>query len=286
MTGPLLTRARNRLLPPLLACGALGACRAPDPSPVAAGGPSDSPWRLVWSDEFDHPGLPDPARWTYDVGGHGWGNRELQFYTEARLENAEVRDGHLHLTARREAFEGSDFTSTRLVSRGKGDFQYGRFEIRARVPEARGTWAAIWMMPSDWTFEDGNWPDVGEIDIMEHVGHDPGVIHASAHSRDYQWQTGTQRTGVTTVPTASASFHVYALEWSPEVLRAFVDDRLFFEYKNEGLGWTKWPYDKPFHLILNVAVGGAWGAAEGVDEAAFPQTLEVDYVRVFEAVGE
>ena len=246
--------------------------------------PSDAPsWQLVWSDEFDYEGLPDPSRWTYDVGGHGWGNKELQYYTEARLENARVGEGKLHITARREDWEGNPYTSARVISQGKGDFQYGRFEIRAKVPGARGTWAAIWMMPSDWHFGEGNWPDVGEIDIMEHVGHDPGVIHASAHSRDYQWQAGTQKTGVTTVGDATEAFHTYVLEWTPEVLRAYVDETLFFEYENEGLGWTKWPYDKPFYLILNIAVGGAWGSVKGIDEDAFPQVMEIDYVRVYQA---
>ena len=216
------------------------------------------------------------------MGGHGWGNDELQYYTEARPENAVVQDGHLIITARHEPYEGRTYTSARLVSQGKGDWQYGRFEIRARLPDARGTWPAIWMMPSDWQFEDGGWPDVGELDIMEHVGYDPGVVHASAHSRDYQWQTGTQQTGTITVPDASEVFHTYVLEWEAEAVRAFVDDSLYFSYENEGEGWTKWPYDKPFSLILNVAVGGAWGGAEGIDESAFPQAMEVDYVRVYE----
>lgn len=244
---------------------------------------SSSSWELVWHDEFEIPGRPDPEHWNFEVGGHGWGNRELQYYTANRLENAEVRDGLLHIIAREEAWEGSSYTSARLISQGNGDFQYGRFEIRARVPAGRGTWAAIWMMPSDWTFGEGNWPDVGEIDIMEHVGHNPGVIHASAHSRDYQWQAGTQKTGVVTIPDATEAFHTYVLEWSPDRLAAYVDEQRYFEYHNEGEGWTKWPYDKPFHLILNLAIGGAWGGAEGIDNDAFPQVMEIDYVRVYRA---
>lgn len=240
----------------------------------------------MWGDEFTGEGLPDSSKWSYAVGGHGWGNNELQFYTERRIANASVSDGRLQIRAIKEPWGGRDFTSVRLISRGKGDFQYGRFEIRARLPAARGTWPAIWMMPSGWEFSRGGWPDVGEIDVMEHVGHEPGVIHASAHSRDYQWQKGTQKTGTTDVPDATNAFHTYTLEWSADALRAFVDDRLFFEYENEGLGWTKWPYDKPFYLIMNVAVGGAWGGAEGVDETAFPQTMEVDYVRVYRAVDQ
>ena len=239
-------------------------------------------WKLVWSDEFDGVGVPDPAKWTYATGGHGWGNKEKQYYTEARVENAGQREGKLHVTARKEQWEGNSYTSARVISRGLGDFQYGRFEIRAKVPAARGTWAAIWMMPSDWEFSQGGWPDIGEIDIMEHVGHDPGVIHASAHSRDYQWQKGSQRTATVKIPTATEEFHTYVLEWSEDRLAAYVDDLLYFEYLNEGEGVGKWPYIKPFYLILNVAVGGEWGMVEGIDEAAFPQTMEVDFVRVYQ----
>lgn len=249
--------------------------------PVEEGEAVASDWRLVWSDEFDYSGLPDPEKWTYAVGGHGWGNQELQYYTENRLENARVEAGHLVITARREEWEGNRYTSARVISRGRGDFLHGRFEIRAKLPGARGTWPAIWMMPSDWEFGQGGWPDIGEIDIVEHVGTEPGVIHASAHSRDYQWQKGTQKTGTIRVETATTAFHTYSLEWTGDYLRAFVDDVLFFEYENEGLGWTKWPYNKPFYLIMNIAVGGAWGGMEGVAEAAFPQELVIDYVRVY-----
>lgn len=239
-------------------------------------------YELVWSDEFDYSGLPDSAKWRYDTEGNeaGWGNNEDQWYTAARLENAHVENGVLHVTARREDFEGKKFTSARLIS--NADWKYGRFEIRAKVPEAVGTWPAIWMMPGGWSFNDGGWPGVGEIDIMEHVGFDPGVIHASAHSQDYQWQAGTQKTGTIMVPDAMNEFHVYTLEWSPEALKAYVNDSLFFDYQNEGLGSSKWPYDKPFYLILNVAVGGEWGRVKGIDEDAFPQTMEIDYVRVYQ----
>jgi beta-glucanase (GH16 family) len=239
-------------------------------------------YSLVWSDEFDYSGLPDSTKWRYDTEGNeaGWGNNENQWYTEARLENARVENGILHITAHREDYEGKKFTSVRLIS--NADWKYGKIEVRAKVPEAVGTWPAIWMMPGGWSFNDGGWPGVGEIDIMEHVGHDPGVIHASAHSQDYQWQAGTQKTGTIPVPDAMNEFHVYMLEWTPEALKAYVNDSLFFEYQNEGLGSSKWPYDKPFYLILNVAVGGEWGSVKGIEEEAFPQTMEVDYVRVYQ----
>jgi beta-glucanase (GH16 family) len=260
----------------------LGACGAPRPTEQTSESTTDDSWRLVWADEFDTKGLPDASKWAYDVGGHGWGNNELQFYTEARERNVRVEDGVLVIEAHREAWEGRDYTSTRLVTRGQSDWLYGRFEIRARVPEGRGTWPAIWMLPTDWNLGSGSWPDVGEIDIMEHVGHTPGVVHASAHSKRYQWQAGTQKTGTIRLPTATEQFHTYALEWTPEEIRVFVDGTLFFSYANEGTGWETWPYQRPYYLILNVAVGGAWGGEKGIDEAAFPQRMLVDYVRVYE----
>ena len=269
-----------RFILPLIAVVALGGCQeSPDATPSTIG---SEKWNLVWSDEFEGEGVPDSSKWTYAVGGHGWGNKEKQFYTAARPENANQQAGKLHVTARKESWEGMDYTSARIISRGLGDFKYGRFEIRAKVPAARGTWAAIWMMPSDWQFSDGGWPDIGEIDIMEHVGHDSGTVHASAHSRDYQWQKGTQKTGILKVPTATAEFHTYVLEWSEERLAAYVDDEMYFEYLNEGAGEGKWPYSKPFYLIMNVAVGGEWVNDHGIDDDAMPQAMEVDYVRVYQ----
>ena len=238
-------------------------------------------WTLVWSDEFDYEGLPDSSKWSYDVGGDGWGNRERQFYTEARLENARVSNGILTIEARKEKWEDNEYTSARLVTRGKQAWTYGRFEIRAKVPEGLGTWPAIWMLPVEWNQGNGLWPDVGEIDIMEHVGYEVGTVHASAHSRDYQWQKGTQKTATTQVPDATSAFHTYSLEWDEKAIRAFVDDRLYFVYENEGEGWTKWPYTQDFYLLLNVAVGGEWGEAKGLDADCFPQRMEVDFVRVY-----
>lgn len=242
----------------------------------------DKNYHLVWQDEFDNTGLPDSTKWTYDTEGNedGWGNWEAQYYTKANIKNAFVENGILNIVAHKEKFEGKEYTSARLAS--KADWKYGKFEINAKLPEASGTWSAIWMMPGNWSYKDGNWPDIGEIDIMEHVGHDLGVIHASAHSKDYQWQKQTQKTAIITVPTVNEEFHSYILEWTPDLLRTYVDDSLYFEYKNEGLGKTKWPYDKPFYIILNVAIGGAWGSADGIDNNAFPQAMEIDYVRVYQ----
>ncbi|RIH63363.1 glycoside hydrolase family 16 protein [Mariniphaga sediminis] len=270
------------LVAPILLGLFLFCCAAHPPKtnkPLAA---NDKGYKLIWSDEFDYSGLPDSAKWTYDTEGNnaGWGNNEAQFYTSKRIKNAHVKDGVLHIVAQKEDFGGKEYTSARLIT--KTAWQYGRFETRAKLPDGRGTWAAIWMMPGGWSFNDGNWPDVGEFDIMEHVGHDAGVIHASAHSRDYQWQKGTQQTDTIHIAEATNKFHTYIWEWTPKVVKAYVDDQLYFEYKNEGLGENKWPYEKPFYLILNVAVGGTWGSMQGIDNEAFPQAMEVDYVRVYQ----
>lgn len=242
----------------------------------------ENKYQLVWQDEFDYGGLPDSTKWKYDTEGNdvGWGNNEAQYYTDANEKNAHVEKGVLKITAQKEDFEGKKYTSARLVS--LAGWKYGKIEVHAKLTLGRGTWCAIWMMPSDWSFNDGNWPDIGEIDIMEHVGHDLGVIHASAHSKDYQWQKGTQKTATISIPDVSEEFHSYILEWTPDAIKAFVDDSLYFDYKNDGLEETKWPYNKPFKVIVNVAVGGTWGSLEGIDEDAFPQTMEVDYVRVYQ----
>lgn len=250
---------------------------APATTPAAPAG-----WKLVWQDEFDGTGLPDPARWTFDVGGDGWGNHELQFYTGSRPENCRREDGHLIIEARREAWQGSAYTSARLVTKDKGDWSAGRFEIRARLPLGRGTWPAIWMLPTVWNLGNGGWPDNGEIDIMEHVGYAPGVVHASTHSRQHQWRNKNQRTATLAVPDAGTTFHTYTLEWDAAEIRIFVDNHHYFTSRKDGGDWTSWPFSRNFHLVLNLAVGGDWGGVKGVDETAFPQRMEIDYVRVYQ----
>lgn len=242
-------------------------------------------WRLVWADEFNYTGLPDPKKWDYDVGGEGWGNKELQFYTARRKENARVEDGHLIIEARKEPWEGREYTSSRLVSRGKGDWTYGRFEVRAKLPSGRGTWPAIWMLPTGWSY--GGWPSSGEIDIMEHVGFDADVVHTSVHTQSYNHKINTQKTERIKVPTSRSQFNVYAVEWTPEEIRGYVNDQHFFTFRNERLtnpaaDYRQWPFDKPFHLLLNLAVGGTWGGQDGVDPSIWPQRMEIDYVRVYQ----
>ena len=248
----------------------------------------DNKWQLVWSDEFKYRGLPDPAKWSYDVGGHGWGNKELQYYTERRAENARVEKGVLVIEARRDRWQEHEYTSARLVSKSKGDWTYGRFEVKAKLPSGRGTWPAIWMLPTAKDY--GGWPNGGEIDIMEHVGFDPGVVHASIHTKAYNHTIHTEKTARVNVSDVSSKFNVYAVEWTPNEIRGFVNDQHYFTFKNERLTNTEadfrqWPFDKPFHLLLNIAVGGNWGGAQGVDERIWPQRMEIDYVRVYQRQG-
>lgn len=237
---------------------------------------------LVWSDEFDYNGLPDPQKWSYDTQGNssGWGNNEKQFYTSGRLQNSEVKGGVLTINAIKEDFSGFKYTSARLVTKGKGDWLYGRIEVKAKLPDGRGMWPAIWMLPTDWAY--GGWPASGEIDIMENVGYDPYVILATAHTEAYNHVKGTQKSGKKTVTDCYTDFHVYALEWEATEYRAYIDDTLIFTFKNEGTGYKVWPFDKRFHLLLNVAVGGNWGGAQGIDDTIFPRSMVIDYVRVYQ----
>ena len=253
-------------------------------------------WRLVWSDEFDKPGLPDPAKWSYETGFVR--NNEQQFYTPERKENARVEDGLLIITARKERFpnpafrpgtnlasrargnrEFADYTSASLTTRGKAAWTYGRVEVRAKLPAGRGTWPAIWMLGAD---RQAGWPACGEIDIMEFVGFEPGVVHANIHTKKYNHVQKTGKGDKISIPDASDAFHVYALEWDAEHLDFFVDDHKYFTFRNEGTGRDAWPYDRDQFLILNLAIGGAWGGAKGIDDAAFPQRYCIDYVRVYQ----
>lgn len=239
-------------------------------------------WKLVWADEFNYQGLPDPLKWNYDTSGnaHGWGNHEAQWYTKAEKKNAYVSNGTLKIVAIKEPCNGKQYSSARLTTKGKGDWLYGRFEIRAKLPTGVGTWPAIWMLPTDWEY--GGWPASGEIDIMENVGYDPDTIVASAHTKKYNHSIGTQKNARIACRDSYKKFHVYALEWDENEYRVYIDKKLYFTFKNEGTGLDVWPYDKRFHLLLNLAVGGDWGGQKGIDDSLFPHTFEIDYVRVYQ----
>ncbi len=244
--------------------------------------PPTNKWKLVWADDFDKPGAPDAKKWKYQIGGHGWGNKELQYYT-SRKDNVRVENGNLIIEARKEVYKGMQYTSARLNS--KGEFKYGRIEVRAKLPRGRGTWPAAWMMPAkNGKYSKKNWPDNGEIDIMEHVGFDQGVVHGSFHTKNWNWIIGTQKTKKIDVLDCSSAFHIYALEWTKDEMHLFVDDKDYYSYKNPHTDWKDWPFDQPFYVLLNIAVGGAWGGEQGVDETIFPQRMVIDFVRAYKAV--
>jgi len=252
-------------------------------------------WQLAWSDEFDDTGLPDEAKWGYEEGFIR--NRELQYYTRGRKENCWVDGGVLTLRARREQFpnprfrEGAsaddwkgsrktaEYTSASLTTRDTATWRYGRIEVRAKLPSGRGVWPAIWMLGAPKARM--GWPACGEIDIMEYVGFQPDTIHANVHTAKYNHKKGNNKGAKITVERPYGAFHVYAIEWSGEKIDFFVDERKYFTYENEGTGPDAWPFDWPHYLILNIAVGGSWGGQKGVDEEIFPQTMEIDYVRVY-----
>jgi beta-glucanase (GH16 family) len=254
---------------------------------------SNKNYTLVWHDEFDGPNgsLPDPKKWTYDLGGGGWGNQELESYTN-RAENAHIENGNLVITARKETFEGSDhiareFTSARLKTQGLFSQTYGRFEARIKIPSGQGMWPAFWMLGDN--ISSVGWPKCGEIDIMENVGKEPGLVHGSLHG---PMTTGaaTDLTSTVSLPTGkdfAAAFHLYAVEWEPDAVRFYLDDTLYATFTANSVASTpttagSWVFDHPYFLILNVAVGGSW---PGTPDAttAFPQTMLIDYVRVYAA---
>lgn len=246
-------------------------------------------YEMVWSDEFNGTGLPDPARWTYDTHANktGWYNEELQYYSDGRLENSRQEEGRLIIEAHAEeldpaAFDdlgGQEFTSARLITRDTQTWTYGFFEIRARLPCAYGSWPAIWTLG---TREGVGWPEIGEIDIMEHVGRNPGVVHATVHTKDYNHVLGTQRESVVRLPDACETFHRYQLHWTEDRVLVGIDDVMYYELENDGTGYGSWPLVDPHYLLLNVAVGGWGGEPEEINPDDFPVRMEVDYVRVWQ----
>jgi beta-glucanase (GH16 family) len=241
--------------------------------------------KLVWADEFEYKGTPDKTKWSYDLGDGcpnvcGWGNNEAEFYTND-VKNVRAENGMLIIEARKDSLGGKAYTSTRMVSRKKGDWLYGRIEVKAKLPKGKGTWPAIWMLSTDWKY--GGWPESGEIDIMEHVGYDPGVIHGTLHSASYNHVKQTQKEGKITITDVQDTFHVYAIEWEKDKVDFYVDELRYHTVTRIPTDdFNGWPFDQRFYLILNVAVGGNWGGKEGVDENIWPQRMEVDYVRVYQ----
>ena len=247
---------------------------------------TESFWLLTWSDEFNEPNgsPPDPAKWTVENGGHGWGNDELECYT-SRPQNVHQENGNLVIEAFKEGFTGSDgklrkYTSGRLKSHGHFSQLYGRFEARIQIPAGKGMWPAFWMLGDD--FSTVGWPACGEIDVMENTGDaEPAIVHGSMHGPGYS--STNPLTATYTLPQGhfSDGFHVFAVEWAPKVVHFFVDGNLYATKTPSDLPAGKpWVFDHPFFLVLNLAVGGKMPGSPD-DSTPFPQRMLVDYVRVY-----
>lgn len=240
-------------------------------------------WKLVWNDEFTDTAL-NLEKWSHEIGGHGWGNNELQYYSD-QDSSAFIRDGKLIIRA---DFvpqgTGSPnnlryFSSARLRTSGKGDWLYGRVEVKAKLALGQGIWPAIWMLPTDWMY--GGWPESGEIDIMEHVGFDPGRVHGSIHTESYNHKINTQRGGSQLLDGISTKFYVYAIEWYEDRIDFLIDDKKYFSFQNdEKNDYKSWPFNQRFHLLINIAVGGDW-PGQPDETTKFPTEMEVEYVRVY-----
>ena len=243
-------------------------------------------WALVWNDEFDGPAL-NLEKWSYEIGGHGWGNNELQYYSDDD-STAFIQDGKLVLRADivPQGTGSSDnlryFSSARLRTSGKGDWRYGRIEVKAKLALGQGIWPAIWMLPTDWMY--GGWPESGEIDIMEHVGYDPGRVHGSIHTGSYNHKINTQRGGSKLLDKISSKFYVYAIEWYEDRIDFLIDDSKYFSFQNDGKNdFNTWPFNQRFHLLINIAVGGDWPGSPD-ETTQFPTEMELEYVRVYEKI--
>ena len=254
-----------------LAVAACSALAAP-----AAGPPG---WRLVWHDDFDGPVL-DATKWVRETGGDGWGNGELEFYSD-RVENAHIDGGYLVIEARRESLATRGYTSARLKTQGLGAWQYGRVEARIQIPRGQGLWPAFWMLGDN--IPSAGWPACGEIDIMENIGKEPGRVHGTVHGPGYSGAQGVSSAYDLRAGAFADTFHVYAIEWEPAAIRWYVDDVLYKTVTPQDLP-GRWVYDHPFFIILNVAVGGYWPGSPDAT-TVFPQTMRVDYVRVYEKRG-
>jgi beta-glucanase (GH16 family) len=270
----------------------LGARSQEKSRDLLPGGPGRPGWKLVWSDEFDTDGAPDPKKWTYEEGFVR--NGEKQFYTVDRRENARVEKGNLVIEGRKEHYTSpkpgpggkphtAEYTSASLTTAKSASFTYGRIEARAKIPHGRGTWPALWMLGIN--IGQVGWPKCGEIDILENVGFDPDGIHTTVHTEAYNHPKKTQKGKRTERPKPYDAFHVYAIEWTKEKIDFYFDEEKVFTFENEGKGEATWPFDKPQYLILNFAIGGAWGGQKGIDETIFPQQFLIDYVRVYEAAA-
>lgn len=250
-------------------------------------------YKLVWSDEFDYEGLPKSEYWTPEIGTGqwGWGNNELQYYT-GREENAKVEDGNLTITLRKEEYEGSSYTSARLITRNKVKYKYGKFEIRAKMPEGKGTWPAFWALANKGVYGKKGWPDTGEIDFLETVGYDRNKIHGTIHTSSFNGGDGTQKGGNKRLSDIYNTYHTYTTEWLPDKIIWYVDGTPYYTYNPNQYAacpdYKAWPFDQEFFIIINLAWGGNWGGAQGIDDSVFDENgigpkYVIDYVRVYQS---
>ncbi|KNY29671.1 family 16 glycosylhydrolase [Pseudobacteroides cellulosolvens] len=248
------------------------------PTPLPTPYPSSGQWKLVWKDEFDsaNGSKPDSTKWTYDIGGSGWGNNELQYYT-SNVKNAYIDNGNLIIKAITESYNGKNYTSARLKTLGKFEAQYGKFEARMKLPYGQGIWPAFWMLGND--IDSTSWPVCGEIDIMEFIGKEPPNVYGTIHGPGYCGGEG--KSAKITVPKLSDEYHTFTIEWEPDVIRWYVDGTLYHTETTSRVSPNKWAYDHPFFMILNLAIGGNWPGSPDAT-TVFPQTLTVDYVRVYQ----
>ncbi len=235
--------------------------------------------RLVMSDEFETDGAPDSDLWTFEIGTgqNGWGNNELQYYTD-RTENVQVQNGFLLITARRENYEGSSYTSARMITKGKFDQTYGRFEARMRLPYGQGMWPAFWMLGAD--IDSNPWPGAGEIDIMEYRGQEPTVVLGSVHGPGYSGGEAVTKRYSLLNDRFDTGFHVFGIEWGEDYVNYYVDDVLYNQITPDDVD-GEWVFNKPFYILINLAVGGSFVGSPN-SETVFPQTMLVDYVRVYQ----
>lgn len=256
-------------------------------SAIGCGNDPATEYVLAWSDEFDGAAgeSPDPTKWTYDLGDGcpalcGWGNNELQTYTD-RPENASMDgQGHLVLTARRQTVDGRDYTSARIRTEGLFTQQYGRFEARMKLPRGQGLWPAFWMLGDD--LRSAGWPHAGEVDIMEYRGQETDVVHGTVHGPGYSGGSSIGERYVLANADFDADFHVFAIEWTDSRITWFVDDQPYFRVRPQDLGGREWVFDHPFFLVMNVAVGGNFVGPVGAN-TSFPQSMTIDWVRVYRA---
>ena len=262
-----------------------GAGQGNPGAPDAADGTALAGWKLTWSDEFNGPNgsAVDPTKWKHDVGGTGWGNNELEYYTDG-TQNAVVQDGYLVITATKEgassykcSYGTCTYTSARLLTQGLFAQQYGRFEARAQMPTGKGLWPAIWMLGDN--ISTVSWPACGEIDFMETIGSDIQTNHGSLHMPASYGPSGTYK-----LPNSASfadAFHTFAIEWAPGTVSFFVDDNLYETQKSPVPKGDTWEFDHPFFLLINVAVGGQWPGSPDAT-TTFPQTMKVDWVRAYQ----